>query len=54
VKIEGRAYVPLEKRLEVHDYGEGFYRVVLRYGFMDEINVFVGTRPLEGCGRRVR
>jgi KUP system potassium uptake protein len=50
VKIEDVPYVPLEKRLEVHDYSEGFYRVVLRYGFMDEINVSSALGHLEGCG----
>jgi len=50
VKIEDVPYVPLEKRLEVHDYGEGFYRVLLRYGFMDEINVPAALGQLKGCG----
>ena len=50
VKIEDVPYVPLEKRLDVHDYGEGFYRVVLRYGFMDEINVPGALSQLKGCG----
>src|SRR4029079_15357847 len=36
VRIEDVPYVPLEKRLDFHDYGAGFYRVVLRYGFMEE------------------
>ena len=32
-------HFPPEKRAEVMPEGEGFYRVVLRYGFMDEIDV---------------
>ncbi|HEX6661224.1 MAG TPA: KUP/HAK/KT family potassium transporter, partial [Sphingomicrobium sp.] len=50
VKIEDVPYVAVEKRLEVHDYSEGFYRVILRYGFMDEINVSAALGQLEGCG----
>ncbi len=50
VKIEDVPYVAAEKRLDVHDYSEGFYRVLLRYGFMDEINVSAALGQLEGCG----
>ena len=39
VRIEDVPYVPEEKRIEVKNYGAGFYRVVLRFGFMEEINV---------------
>ena len=28
-----------EKRREVEELGEGFYRIVLRYGFMDEVDI---------------
>jgi KUP system potassium uptake protein len=50
VKIEDVPYVPVMKRLDVHDYGEGFYRAVLRYGFMDEINVPHALAQLKNCG----
>ena len=39
VLIEEVPHFPPEKRAEVMPEGEGFYRVVLRYGFMDEIDV---------------
>ena len=39
VRIEDVPYVMEEKRLETKEYGAGFFRVVLRYGFMEEINV---------------
>ena len=39
VRIEDVPYVPDEKRIETKDYGAGFYRVVLRFGFMEEIDV---------------
>jgi KUP system potassium uptake protein len=34
-------------RVEVHDAGEGFYRVILHYGFMEEVDV---PRDLAGVG----
>ena len=37
VKIEDVPYVMEEKRLETMDYTSGFFRVVIRYGFMEEI-----------------
>ncbi|HEY6917172.1 MAG TPA: KUP/HAK/KT family potassium transporter, partial [Allosphingosinicella sp.] len=39
VQFEEVPYYPPEKRSEVTCHGEGFNRVVLRYGFMDEIDV---------------
>jgi len=39
VQIEEVPYYPPERRSEVTRHGEGFNRVVLRYGFMDEIDV---------------
>jgi KUP system potassium uptake protein len=39
VLIEEVPYYSPEKRSEVMAEGEGFYRVVLKYGFMDEIDV---------------
>ena len=50
VRIEDVPYVMLEKRLEVRDYGSGFFRVVLRYGFMEEINVPAALGQLKGIG----
>ena len=50
VKIEDVPYVAEEKRLEPKDYGAGFYRVVLRYGFMEEINVPSALAQLKDIG----
>ena len=50
VKIEDVPYVPTEKRLETHDYDAGFYRVLLRYGFMEEIDVPAALAQLKGIG----
>jgi KUP system potassium uptake protein len=39
VRIEDVPYVVEEKRIETKNYGAGFYRVILRFGFMEEIDV---------------
>jgi KUP system potassium uptake protein len=50
VRVEDVPYVHDDKRVEVSDYGSGFYRVVLRYGFMEEVDVPTALAQLEGCG----
>ena len=50
VRIEDVPYVPDEKRLEVEDYGHGFYRLKLRYGFMEDIDVPHALAHLKNCG----
>ena len=50
VKIEDVPYVALEKRVDQQDYGSGFYRVILRYGFMEEVDVPSALAQLKGCG----
>jgi KUP system potassium uptake protein len=39
VKVEEVPHVPSAQRLKVDDAGGGFYRLVLRYGFMDEVDI---------------
>ena len=39
VLIEEVPHYPADKRAEVTRHGEGFNRVILRYGFMDEVDV---------------
>ena len=49
--LEELAYLLSEdKRVELKEYGSGFYRVKLRYGFMEEIDVPAALGQLEGCG----
>ncbi len=50
VKIEDVPYVSEGKRTETREYGSGFFRVVLHYGFMEEIDVPVALAQLKGCG----
>jgi KUP system potassium uptake protein len=32
-------YIPANRRLELENLAEGFYRVIIRYGFMDDIDI---------------
>jgi KUP system potassium uptake protein len=35
VRVEDRPYVPNRERMQVTDLGRGFYRIYLKYGFME-------------------
>jgi KUP system potassium uptake protein len=50
VRIEDVPYVTQGGRSEIMDYGSGFYRVLIRYGFMEEVNVPAELAKLKGCG----
>ncbi len=43
-----------EERARREELGEGFHRLVLRYGFMDEIDVPAGLKSVGGCGPEFR
>ena len=51
VRIEDVPYVPADKRSRVEDYSQGFFRVVLRFGFMEDVDVPAELGRLEGCGQ---
>jgi KUP system potassium uptake protein len=46
VETEDVPHVPAEQRLEISELGKGFYRIRLRYGFMEQPNV---VRALAQC-----
>jgi KUP system potassium uptake protein len=50
VKIEEVPHLSPEKRLEVHDAGEGFYRVILHYGYMEEVDIPGDLARIGTCG----
>ena len=50
VRIEDVPYVAEGERLETRDYGSGFYRLKLRYGFMEEVDVPAALTNLKTCG----
>ena len=54
VRIEDVPYVSDKSRLEVSELGNGFYRVIIRYGFMQETNVPATLEKLQDCGPKLR
>jgi KUP system potassium uptake protein len=50
VKIEEIPHVAAEKRLEVHVAGQGFYRVILHYGYMEEVDIPRDLASIDTCG----
>ncbi|HEU4649908.1 MAG TPA: potassium transporter Kup [Croceibacterium sp.] len=52
VVVEEVPYVGADARLEVHDAGRGFYRVLLHYGFMDEVDIPRDLAGLTTIGER--
>jgi KUP system potassium uptake protein len=54
VVIDEVPYVDLEDRVEVIDLGENFYRMLLRYGFMQQPDVPAALKLVENCGPQIR
>ncbi|WP_416172385.1 potassium transporter Kup [Allopontixanthobacter sp.] len=50
VQIAEIPYVDPECRYEIHDLGEGFFRAVIHYGFMEETDVPAALKQMEMCG----
>ena len=50
VKIEDVPYVEDDRRFELTDLGSGFYRLILRFGFMQESDVPAALAKVEHCG----
>ena len=50
VEIQDVPYVNPEERCNFTEIGDGFYRAVLHYGFMDETNVPEGLKHMSRCG----
>jgi KUP system potassium uptake protein len=50
VKVEAVPHVPDAKRVEVDDAGQGFYRVILHYGFMEEVDIPRDLARIKTCG----
>jgi KUP system potassium uptake protein len=50
VRIEDVPYVEAEKTFKMEDLGSGFYRLVIRYGFMQETDVPAALARVESCG----
>ncbi|MEQ7872841.1 potassium transporter Kup [Sphingomonas sp. ASV193] len=54
VRVADVPYVKPERRAEQEDYGQGFYRVVLHYGFMEDIHVPEALAALKEVGEPCR
>jgi KUP system potassium uptake protein len=54
VRIDDVPYVEDGCQLVLTDLGNGFYRLILKYGFMQEIDVPAALSRLEGCGPQFR
>ena len=50
VKVEEVPHVPQEKRAETHSAGSGFWRVILHYGFMQEVDIPRDLALIKTCG----
>ncbi|MBT2134084.1 potassium transporter Kup [Croceibacterium sp. LX-88] len=50
VQIADVPYVQPQNRYEIHDMRDGFYRVVLHYGFMEETDIPAALKEMEMCG----
>jgi KUP system potassium uptake protein len=50
VKVEEVPHVEPATRVEVHDASHGFYRVILHYGFMEEVDIPRDLGGIRTCG----
>ena len=50
VKIADEPFVEQETRCKLEDLGQGFHRLIIRYGFMQEPDVPEALKRLTGCG----
>jgi KUP system potassium uptake protein len=50
VAIQDVPYVDEERRVEVEALGEGFYKIILHFGFMQDMNVPEALKAIDRCG----
>ena len=50
VETEPIPHVPPEMRIEVTDLSHGFYRILLHYGFMDEVDIPAELATITAAG----
>jgi KUP system potassium uptake protein len=50
VKVEDVPHIAADQRLELHKAGDGFYRVILHYGFMNEVDIPDDLSRIKSCG----
>ncbi len=54
VQIEDVPHVEAGERVKAEGMGQGFWRIVLHYGFMDDVDIPAALAPLKGCGGEFR
>ncbi len=54
VMIDEVPFVDDEDRMEVRPLGSNFYRMIMRYGFMQEINIPAALKTVENCGPKIK
>ncbi len=54
VLIDEVPYVSDEDRIGVKELGGGFYRILIRYGFMQEIDIPAVLKTVENCGPKLK
>ncbi|HKY80467.1 MAG TPA: potassium transporter Kup, partial [Sphingobium sp.] len=50
VRTEDVPHLPLDGRSHATDHGAGFYRVILRHGFMENVDVPAAMKAVHDCG----
>ena len=50
VLVEDVPFVAESKRVDLRDLGEGFYRMTLRYGFLEETDIPAALKASDMCG----
>lgn len=50
VQVEETPFVDVANRIDLQKLEGGFYRVVLRYGFMEEVDIPRELATIDGCG----
>jgi KUP system potassium uptake protein len=50
VQIEDVPYIDDDRRVEVEELGEGFYKIVLHFGFLQDMNVPEALAQVDRCG----
>jgi len=54
VVIDEVPYVDMEDRIEVKNLGCNFYRMIIRYGFMQEIDIPAMLKLVGNCGPKIK
>jgi KUP system potassium uptake protein len=54
VRIEDVPYVEEQKTFHLEELGQGFYRLIVRYGFMQETDVPAALARIDNCGPSFR